>query len=1044
MKLLNLCTLLLFFVSPAYCQGDNQYMDLEYDVLETRILGHIENGEYVDAMPLAEAFVNKSQIDKNDSLRATGIFYIANLHWHLGRYDQALPLAVEAKEIRYEMLGQTHPDYAKSLNLLALINDSMGKYKEALLLFREAKNIYETNLGIDHPDYGPVLNNLAFLYENMGQWEQSLPLYLRAIELEKKVLGIEHPQYAMALNNLALLYEKIGHYDQSLPIYLEAKKIREQTRGRDNPEYAESIHNLATLYKKMGNYSQALPLYLQATELFEKTLGQEHPYYAGSLNNLAVLYERMGEYDEALALQIQTKEIDEKVLGKEHPYYAATLSNLAILHYRLGDYGSALELFIEASVIEGKSLGTGHPGYATSLNNQAAVYETMGDYRKALPLYIEACDIRKKSLGKRHISLIQGLNNLANLYYLMGDFAKGWDVLHEAMSLSSGEQVPETIDQNWLDQLLSASYASTGHMQQMINSLGIAYLLLGKDPGIVDTEARQVIVADLSNALLTKARNQVSSEEDKLRLLTQSHDWLQQSLRVLNPEYETRKAFHLAEQNKSVLLLQATKSEMAYRLGEIPDSLVWRERKLLVDQSQLQAKLLGDIKKWERDSLIAQLNDVNQSIDELVRRIETNYPKYHQIKYLQSDAEVEEIQSLLDANAALLEYVVGDSVVHIFYLDRQKVHWHQLPIPEGELQDRIETMHHSLNDFSSKESYQEFTNQAHWFYQHLIAPVLQGAESITRLIIVPDGELGHLPFEAFLVEQVTSQDTRPHYLLTDYSISYSYSATLWMENTEAQNPRNNGQMLAVAADYDVTLDTALLAVRLPTDQWRRGELTELPAARKEVESLQQKYAGFFAFDTVASERTVKAMAPDYSILHFATHGFLDEERPVLSSLAFTEDSDSTESNFWQAHEISKTQLNADLVVLSACETGYGKFETGNGVASLARAFMYAGAPALVVSLWQVHDEATSELMTRFYDHLDRGMKKDEALRQAKLDFIQAAEGVRQHPAFWSPFIIMGKTDAVSIKRKGEVSPWVIGVGLLVVLVIGGVVARRRR
>ncbi len=1042
MKRLNLLNLLFLSIFSAYCQIDDRYKGLDDRALENRIQVHIENGEYLDAMPLAEALLDRSQINENDSLKAIGLFYVANLHWYLGSYDRALPLALEAKEIRYKMLGPAHPDYAKSLSLLALINGSMGKYKEALSLFLEATDIYETSLGMDHPDYGPLLNNLAFLYENMGQFQKALPLYIQAIEVEKRILGTEHPEYAMTLNNLALLYEKLGDYYKSLPIYLEAKKIREQTLGRDHPEYGESLHNLGSLYKKIGNYGQALPLYLEAKDVFEKALGKEHPYYAASLNNIAVLYERMGDYSQALALQNETKEIDERVLGKDHPYYATTLNNLAILHYHLGEYSRALPLFVQASVIERKVLGEMHTSYATSLNNQAAVHEALGNYRRALPLYVEAIDIRREVVGERHVALIQSLNNLAHLYHLMGDFDKGWDVLRQALSLSAGRTAPETIDQHWYDQLVSASYPSTGHLQEVIKSLSVAYDILGIGPDMVDAKARQAIVADLANTLLIKARNQVSGEDDKLRLLAQSHEWLQKSLRVLDPVRQTDKAFHLAEQNKSVLLLQATKSEMAYRLGEIPDSLVWQERNLLEDQSQLQVNLLENTKGSEQDSLISQLNDINQSIDQFVRMIERDYPKYHQIKYQMTDAQVNEIQPLLDRNTALLEYVVGDSVVHIFYVDQQQVQWYQLAVPNGELQDRIESMHHSLNDYSSRNAYKEYTRQANWFYESLIAPAITDKEGITHLMVVPDGELGHLPFETFLVEEL-SEEEGPHYLLDDYSISYSYSSTVWKENLEAQDPQNNGQMLAVAADYGVALDSTLLAMRLPTDQWRRGELTELPAARKEVESLQEKYAGFFAFDKVASERTVKAMAPEYSILHFATHGFLDEERPVLSSLAFTEDSDSTESNFWQAHEISKTQLNADLVVLSACETGYGKFETGNGVASLARAFMYAGAPALVVSLWQVHDESTSELMTRFYDHLDSGMKKDEALRQAKLDFIQSAEGIQKHPAFWSPFIMMGKTDAINIKKKGEVNAWVIGFGLLAVLLIGGVVLRRR-
>jgi len=271
-----------------------------------------------------------------------------------------------------------------------------------------------------------------------------------------------------------------------------------------------------------------------------------------------------------------------------------------------------------------------------------------------------------------------------------------------------------------------------------------------------------------------------------------------------------------------------------------------------------------------------------------------------------------------------------------------------------------------------------------------------------------------------------------------YNISYNYSATLWKENKETPAPKNNGQILAMVANYDIKLDSSMMGVRLPTDQGLREGLLPLPAAKKEVETLQEKYQGFFAFDALASEKTVKDKAGNFAILHFAMHGILDAKRPMLSSLAFSEDNDSTESNFWQAHEISKLELNANLVVLSACETGYGKFEVGNGIASLARAFMYAGASFLIVSLWQVNDFATSEIMKNLYNNLADGMKKDEALRQAKMQYMKSAKGVLAHPAFWSPFIMMGNTDAMRIERKGNGMYWWIGGGL-VVLVVGGFV-----
>ena len=196
-------------------------------------------------------------------------------------------------------------------------------------------------------------------------------------------------------------------------------------------------------------------------------------------------------------------------------------------------------------------------------------------------------------------------------------------------------------------------------------------------------------------------------------------------------------------------------------------------------------------------------------------------------------------------------------------------------------------------------------------------------------------------------------------------------------------------------------------------------------------------------DSACTERNFKEQAPEYSLVHLAMHGILDNEHPILSSLAFTESLDTTEDNLLQAYEIAHLHLNADLVVLSACETGFGKFKEGEGVMSLARSFMYAGVPSLVVSMWQVNDKSTSSIMQLFYKNLARKMDKSEALRQAKLSYIASANGIAGHPAFWAPFIQLGNHHWIRLSRKGSWIwwAWTIGLG---VLVVGAVFAYRYR
>jgi CHAT domain-containing protein len=956
-------------------------------------------------------------------------------------------------------LAFTQGDYKQYMDLSYAEIDSLmyveyrkGAFDQAILLMQAARGKAEKEFGTEDSTFAQYTNDLAFFYVQTAQYSKALPLLIQAKNIKEKALMTEDPSFATSLNNLAYLYERIGEYEKALPLHLEAKSIREKVLGKKHPEYMSSLNNLANLHKKMGDYEKALPLYIQLKNISEKVFGKEHAEFARALNNLAVLYYKMKAYDKALPLYIQAKETNAKILGEEHPNFAGSLNNVAIVYKDMGDFAAALPLLLQAKDIYKKRFGKDHPIYATSVGNLAALYEKMGAYEKALPLYIKAKEIDAKVLGKDHPSFALSLNNLANLYISVEDYNKAWETLGEAIGSQSGLSLRQDFSVEKLDSLLKIAYPSDSHIKQILRSLSSVYLIIEKNDEIKNKAAKQIFIVDLATALLTKRRQQLSNEKDKLRMLTESNAWLRKSLEVLDSEQDRQRAFQLSDENKSVLLYQATKSEAAYRLGALPDSLVSQNKKLLKEQSQLQAKLLEKRPETEKDSLRSELIDVNQDIDAFIEMIRKKYPKYHKLKYQEVDANVEEIQALLDEKTALIEYVIADSAVHIFRVDKKEVLWHQEAIVDSVLIDKVEQLHQSLSDYSQiakekEENFASYTELAHWFYQKMLAPVLNEDE-IENLIIVTDGELGHLPFESFLVEKVADKSNYKdlHYLLQDYNISYNYSATLWKDNKTAKQQDNNGQLLAMAARYPKSIDSILVRGRLPTTRWMRDALSPLPAARAEVEALSREFNGYFAFDSLASERVLYEKAADYAIIHLAMHGLLDEKRPILSSLALTEDGDSLYDNFWQAHEISKMELNADLVVLSACETGYGRFETGNGIASLARAFMYAGVPSLVVSLWQVNDQSTSIIMQNFYKHLASGETKSAALRQAKLDYISISDDIAAHPAFWSPFILIGDEAPVKIQRKGAGNWlwWGIGAGALLLVGIGFGLAGRKK
>jgi CHAT domain-containing protein/Tfp pilus assembly protein PilF len=366
---------------------------------------------------------------------AASLNNLAVLYREMGDYAKAEPLYRQALEIKKRVLGENHPDYAASLNNLAISYHAMGNYAKAEPLYRQALVIKKRVLGENHPDYAGSLNNLAGLYQAKGDYAKAEPLARQALEIHKRVLGENHPNYATSVNNLAALYRDIGDYAKAEPLDRQALEIKKRVLGENHPNYAASLNSLAVLYQTMGDYAKAEQLYRQALEIKKRVLGENHPQYAESLNNLGLLYQDMGDYAKAEPLSRQALEIRKRVLGENHPDYATSLHNLAELYWAMGDYAKAEPLCRQALEIRKRVLGENHPQYAESLNNLGLLYQDMGDYAKAEPLSRQALEIKKRVLGENHPENAHSLGNLARLYLIMGDYAKAEPLFRQALNI---------------------------------------------------------------------------------------------------------------------------------------------------------------------------------------------------------------------------------------------------------------------------------------------------------------------------------------------------------------------------------------------------------------------------------------------------------------------------------------------------------------------------------------------------------------------------------------------------------------------------------
>jgi CHAT domain-containing protein len=508
----------------------------------------------------------------------------------------------------------------------------------------------------------------------------------------------------------------------------------------------------------------------------------------------------------------------------------------------------------------------------------------------------------------------------------------------------------------------------------------------------------------------------------------------------LTGEYKyLEQSFMFAETSKSFALYSEIKDVEAMQFSDLPVDIKQKENRLMGEIQAYEELLYEEQIQAEPDSMLiasfkVTLFHLKEDYDELKREIEQNYANYYELKYNPKFVTLEEVQDKLAYKEALIEYVLSDSLLITYVVDRKGINVFSQEIGSEFANECLE-YYKLLNDqnFSGgvQENYRRYVNLGQKFYTTLIEPCLAYTDK-KNFTIVPDGAITYIPFEG-LITRVTDTEYVNYmdlpYMIKDFSIGYSHSSTLlFSERYQSKSPEE--KVLAFAPIYENPLD------RIDRAQFNRfDENTEflfpLVGTIKEVQSINETVPSKVYINEMATEANFKKNASDYSVLHLAMHTIMRDDNPLYSLLAFTNiDEDSIEDNRLYAYEVYNLRLNAQMAVLSSCSSGFGEMKKGEGMMSLARGFIYAGCPSIVMTLWQVADKSSSDLMTSFYKYLKRGRSKQEAMRLAKIDYLEQADDLTSNPYFWSGFVVLG--DSSPIYKKSGFVYW-----LIVILVFVG-------
>jgi CHAT domain-containing protein len=844
------------------------------------------------------------------------------------------------------------------------------------------------------------LLNQASTLNDRGRYQEAIPLAEQALELLEAVLPADDPDVAVALAWVAYLYQAQGRYSEAEPLYKRSLLIIEQQLGADHPFTAQSLNNLAYLYQEQGRYSEAEPLCKRSLSIYEQQLGADHPFTATSLNNLAELYREQGRYSEAEPLYKLSLLIREQQLGAYHPYTAQSLNNLALLYQEQGRYSEAEPLYKLSLLIREQQLGADHPDTAQSLNNLAELYREQGRYSEAEPLLKRSLLIHEQQLGADHPLTATSLNNLAVLNWVQEQFDQ---------SLSFWARGLEVEETNILQNVATLTEAQQrDYLQTLSYSLDTIVTLHLRD--LPDNPQAS------ATALTTILRR-------KGRIL----DTLSNSLQRIRAN---------------------ARPEDLARLNQI---------------SQLHTQLTNLL---NQGTTREQVQAIQSQIDNLQKQLAQNNPEFNP-----EPVTLEAIRSLLPKNAALIEFFqyqpfnptaapserYGEPHYAAYILTPQG---DPVGIDLGEAQfidTHLGLFRQQLLDPSFTRRLQQTSQQV---YQILIEPLKPYLGSSQHLLLSPDGNLNLIPFAAL-------QDSTGQYLLEQYqltALSSGRDLVTYQRTYEAAqppvivaNPSYNAssdatapQLVTTALTRGITL--ARPGTGTPTPQLKESSLGELqalgipfpwddlPGTKREVELIAPKLPlSLTLTEEKATERAVKTVQSP-SILHFATHGFFlpsgsKDQNPLVRSgliLAGANLQDvrqnQGEDGVLTALEVSGLDLRGtSLVVMSACDTGKGEVQNGEGVYGLRRAFTLAGAASQLFSLWPVNDWATQALLTRYYDYILEGRGRSDAWRQTQLDMLRGnLDGAidpqgRQtitdtaHPNYWAAFVPSGNWEPMELK-----------------------------
>jgi len=1010
-----LCAVLtLFFTVDSYSQVsalDNQEYRQGRDFFD--------NGQINQAKRIFESLEDEfcpPQDGQGSIICVETKFSLLNIAKRLGSSEGEKLYADELQDYidRYSLEGESY--YKARLYKFRMLNylgqsqmERAGEWASFIRKFIED----EQNL----PALAASHSALGFYEDAMGNYDKAINHYTAGIKAAEGVNSLDKVgSLLLGLhNNLGVSYKNIGMLDKARIEYEKSLELIHSLYGFKNQHEGITFINLGSIYYAKGDIGMAEEYFQRAVDIFRSITGDYGKQLGASLNNLAITQYVLGNYVLSARYFDEAQRIKEENLGLDHPDTAVGYSNLATIHILNSDFEAARTNYERSIAVNENIYGTNHPSLIEPRISLGNLYShQLNQYEQARIQYEIALSIILDRLGAAHPLV-------TDVYLEIGKSYIADDMYSES--------------EYYIDRVLENLYGSYDfdeplNPERSITNPAVLIKTLANKAVILSNKREEIHIEDYENSLTALLRasdiidilqRSFKSEASKLQLVEKNYPIYTGAVDILSTLYEETgnevymdQIFETIEKSRSRVMLELIQKVNARKFAGVPADIIRQEEVLNNKITEMQQELHTEENKGlEQDSLrVNALRDsifhYKRDLDDFTDRLEESYPSYYHLKYDQTVISRADAQTLLEDDEVVLSYILGSEHGYVMVVTKDNVNLVELE----EFSD-IEDLVIELKDYVLTENIDAYKQTAHKLYGLLIQPAEQFITG-DKLIVMADQALHYLPYELLLTE-IPDHDrfSRYPYLVHDYVFSYIPSLTLLeeMQSRKEQDPRN---MLALAPfSSEIEEEDKALMDHQYSDQANPLYLTQyetvsISSQFRNQTSLSEFFNPQKTKLLMGNEATFSHFSEtdlsDYDYIHFATHAFINEENPEFSAILLYPEEGNSGATY--VGDIYNLELNANLVVLGACQTGMGSIFKGEGLIGFKRAFIYAGASNLAASMWRVSDQPTAYLMIDFYEFIRLGHDYSDALRLAKLNMISNPQFA--NPANWAAFTLTGR------------------------------------